>query len=145
MIKEKIQSDQIQAMKAKDRNRLETLRYILAQIKNKEIDKQSPVTDEEAVGILRRQIKEIDESIAAFVKGNRADLVGENEAKRTIIASYLPAEISDEELKKEITRIIDANKELHQKTPKAIIGLCVKELKPKADPSRILKLLQELV
>lgn len=145
MIKEKIQSDQIQAMKAKDKNRLETLRYILAQIKNKEIDKQTPVTDEETVGILRRQIKEIDESIAAFVKGNRPDLVGENEAKRTIIASYLPAEISDEELKKEIIRIVDANKELHQKTPKAIIGLCVKELKPKADPSRILKLLQELV
>jgi uncharacterized protein len=140
MIKAKIQADLFAAMKSGDKPKVETLRFILAQIKNKEIEKREDITDEETVNVLRKQIKELKESLEAFEKGNRADLAAENNAKIEITTSYLPAEISDEELLKEIERIKAANAELYQKSPKALIGICIKELRSKADPSRITKL-----
>ncbi len=144
MITTKIQADLIKAMKLKDSVRLETLRYILAQIKNKEIDKHTQLTDEEVVGVLRKQVKEIDESVTAFTKGNRADLIEAETKKRNIIAEYLPAEVSDEELKVMVKNVIESNKDSYEKNPKSIIGICMKELKQKADPARIMRALQEL-
>lgn len=142
MLKEKLQKDQLSALKSGDKSKLETLRYILAQIKNKEIDKKADLTDEEVVDILRKQSKELQESIDAFKKGNRPDLIEQSEKQKQIVASYLPVELSDETLAQEIKKIIDANKELYNKNPKAIIGICMKELKTKADSSRIMKVLQ---
>ncbi|NMB83972.1 GatB/YqeY domain-containing protein [Candidatus Roizmanbacteria bacterium] len=142
MIKQKLQQDQLSALKSADKPKLETLRYILAQIKNKEIDKKSDLTDEETVNVLRKTVKELKESIDAFGKGGRADLVQSSQTQLDIISAYLPQEISDEELKKEIGVIIEKNKDLYDKNPKAIMGICVKELKSKADPSRIIKCIQ---
>lgn len=142
MLKEKLQKDQLSALKSGDKSKLETLRYILAQIKNKEIDKKADLTDEEVVDILRKQSKELQESIDAFKKGNRPDIIEQSEKQKQIVASYLPVELSDETLAQEIKKIIDANKELYNKNPKAIIGICMKELKTKADSSRIMKVLQ---
>ena len=144
MIKATIQKDQIEAMKAKDTLRSETLRYILAQIKNKEIDKKTDLTEEETVMILRRQVKELEESIAAFAKGNRTDLKAEAESRRSIVTAYLPAELSDADLAQAVSAIVEKNQELYQSNPKAIIGICMKELRSQADASRIMKAIQEL-
>lgn len=142
MIQEKIQSDLITALKSGEREKVETLRYILSQIKNKEIDKKSPLSDEEVATLLRKQMKDLQESIDAFDKGGRTDLSTQSKAQQEFIKVYLPAEISDEELKKEIERVKSEHKDLMEKDPKAIMGICIKELKSKADPSRIVKLLQ---
>lgn len=144
MIKATIQKDQIEAMKAKDTLRSETLRYILAQIRNKEIDKKTDLVEEEIVMILRRQVKELEESIAAFARGNRMDLKVEAESRRLIVTAYLPAELSDADLAQAVSAIVEKNQELYQSNPKAIIGICMKELRSQADPSRIMKTIQEL-
>lgn len=141
MLKEKLQVDQLAALKSGNKKTLETLRYILSQIKNKEIDKKTELTDEEVVDILRKQVKALNESIEAFRKGAREDLAEASEDQKKIISSYLPAEISDEELRVEIKKIIDANRDLYDKNAKAVIGICVKELKSKVDPSRVTKIL----
>ncbi len=142
MIKQTIQSDQIAALKGGDKKKLETLRYILAKIKNKEIEKRIELGDEEVLDILRKQVKELKESIDSFEKGNRADLAAEYKSQLELVSVYLPKELSDEELKKEVDRIIAANQELYQKNAKAIIGICMKELKNKAESSRIIKLIE---
>ena len=148
MLRKKIQDDQITSLKAGNKDRLTILRFILAQIQNKEIEKNPPaggeLTDEETVLVLKKIAKELKESIDAFEKGGRTDLVIANKKQLEVISSYLPAEISDEELKKEIDKIIAENKSLYDKSPKAIIGLCMKALKSKADPSRIIKALPSL-
>lgn len=144
MIKQNIQNDQIAALKSGDKKKLETLRYILAKIKYVEIEKKSDLNDEETINILRKQIKELDDSISSFEKGGRADLVTEYKAQRDLIMAYMPPELSDEDLKKEVQKLMEANKELIAKNPKAIYGIAIKELKPKADPSRITRMLQEL-
>ncbi|OGK25292.1 hypothetical protein A3A46_03760 [Candidatus Roizmanbacteria bacterium RIFCSPLOWO2_01_FULL_37_13] len=152
MIKEKIISDQMAALKSHDQQRLSILRYILAQIKNKEIDKKpsntaasrekSDLTEEETISVLRKIAKELHESIEAAKLGKRDDLVLENQKQLEVVTAYLPKELSDEELKKEIEKIIEKNKELYDKNPKAVIGVCVKALKSKVDPARIVKILQ---
>ncbi len=144
MIKQKLQIDQIQALRTGDKKRLAVLRYILAQLQNKEIEKKGQLTDEEVVMLLRKIIKELNDSLSFFERGKRTDLVEENKTQLTIVSAYLPQEISDEELKKKIKIIIKDNRELYQKNKKAIIGLCIKQLKTQADPSRIIKVVQSL-
>lgn len=145
MLRQKLQEEQIIALKSKDSQKLSVLRFILAQIKNKEIEKRGELTDEEIILVIKKIAKELKESIEAFKKGGREDLVKENEKQLEIISLYLPKELSDEELKKEIEKIISQNQDLFNKNPKAIIGLCMKTLRSKADSSRIMKILGDYV
>ena len=145
MLRQKLQDDQIAALKAGDKTKLGVLRFILAQIKNKEIDKKSELNDEETMTVLRKVIKELKESVEAFEKGGRKELAEDSKKQLDFASFYLPAEISDEELKKEIEVVIKENQAVFDNNQKAIIGICMKELKSKADPGRIMKILQEFL
>jgi uncharacterized protein YqeY len=146
MLRQKLQADQIAALKAGEKTKLEILRFILAQIQNKEIEKNPPaggeLNDDETISVLKKIAKELKESIEAFEKGGRKDLVEGNKKQLEVVSAYLPAEISDEELKKEIEKIIKENQSVFDANKKAIIGICMKSLKSKADPGRIMKTLQ---
>ena len=144
MLKQKLQADQIVALKTGEKKRLEVLRYILAQIINKEIDKREDLTDEEAIAVLRKLQKELAESIDAFAKGGRKDLVQEHQYQADVVKTYLPAEISDQELTLEIVKIIKNNQTLYNENPKKIIGVCMGQLKEKAAPQRILQTLKAI-
>lgn len=145
MLKQKLQQDQIQALKSGDKDRLNILRYIISKIKNKEIEKNAELDDNEVIDVLRKQAKELNESIEAAQKANRPNMVEENKKQLNIVSSYLPQELSDEDLKKEIEKLLTDNQELYQKNPKAIIGIAIKNLKDKAEPTRIVKILQSII
>lgn len=144
MIKQSILSDQIAAMKAHDTDKLQTLRYILAQIKNKEIEKREDLTNEEVIEVLRRENKKLQEAAESFKAGGREDLAAENAAQAEIIAVYLPKELSDDELKAKIQEIISQNEEMFKKNPNAMIGMCISRLKSEADSSRIAQIVRSL-
>lgn len=139
MIYQQLQADQLSALKSKDTLKLQTVRGIIATIKNKEIDKGSPLTDEEVVAVLQKTKKECMESIDSFTKGGRKDLLEEAKAQLAIVATYLPPEMTDAELVAEIAKIESANKAVISQNPKALIGLCMKALRGKADGSRIMQ------
>ena len=145
MLRQKLQDDQIAALKAGDKTRLNVLRFILAQIKNKEIDKKSELNDDETLVVLKKITKELKESIDAFEKGGRTELVEDNKKQLSVVFTYLPAEISDDELKAEIEKVIKENQSVFDNNQKAIIGICMKQLKSKADPGRIMKTLQQFL
>ncbi|MFA6081230.1 MAG: GatB/YqeY domain-containing protein [Patescibacteria group bacterium] len=149
MLRQKLQDDQLAALKAGEKTKLGVLRFILAQIKNKEIDKNPPaggeLTDEETLGVLRKVIKELKESVEAFEKGGRIELAEDNKKQLDIASVYLPKEIDDEELKREIEKVIKDNQAVFDNNQKAIIGICMKQLKSKADPARIMKTLQGII
>ncbi|MEK7110065.1 MAG: GatB/YqeY domain-containing protein [Patescibacteria group bacterium] len=146
MLRQKLQDDQVAALKSGEKLKLNVLRFILAQIKNKEIDKNPPaggeLTDEETMVVLRKVIKELKESVEAFEKGGRKDLLDDSKKQLEFTSVYLPAEISDEELGIEIKKVIKENQAVFDNNQKAIIGICMKHLKSKADPGRIMKMLQ---
>ncbi len=137
MIKQTLQADQITAMKARDSARSDTLRYILAQIKNKEIDSRTELSDEETIHILRKEGKKLQESIASFRSGGREDLATESQAQLAILSSYLPAQLSGDALTTQVKAILDANAELAQSNPSALIGICISKLKSVADSAEI--------
>lgn len=141
MLRQKLQDDQTAALKAGDKTKLGVLRFILAQIKNKEIDKKSELDDDETLMVIKKVAKELKESIEAFEKGGRKELVLDNKKQLEITSIYLPAEISDDELRNEIGKIIKENQAVFDNNQKAIIGICMKQLRSKADPGRIMKIL----
>lgn len=145
MLYQQLQAEQITAMKAKDVLKLQTVREIISKIKNKEIDKGGPLVDEEVLEVVKKIKKEILESIESFEKGGRADLVEETKKQLAIVTSYLPAEISDEELKAQVASLLEKNKDAIAKNPKASIGICMKELRSKADSTRILAALKQIM
>lgn len=143
MLLEKIQQDQLDALKSKDDVRLTTLRLLSAELKNKQIELSKELTDEDATSVIRKQVKQLNDAKEMFAKGGRTDLVAENEAQISVLAGYLPAELSDEDLKNEVERVIQDNASLKESNPNALFGVVVKELREKADPSRITKMLKE--
>lgn len=145
MLRRKLQDNQIAALKSGDKDRLSVLRFIIAQVQNKEIEKKGELTDEEAVVVLKKVARELKESIEAFEKGGRPELVAENKKQLEIVSSYLPAEMPDEELGQEIEKILAENKALVEQNPKAVIGVVMGRLKTKADPSRIMTILKSKI
>lgn len=143
MLATKIQQDQLDALKSKNEVRLNTLRLLSAELKNKHIDIGRELTDEDVVGVIRKQVKQLIDAKELFAKGGRTDLVAENEEQIAVLSGYLHTELSDEELRIEMKRVIEENKELAEKNPNALFGIAVKELREKADPSRITRILKE--
>ncbi|MBI1862691.1 GatB/YqeY domain-containing protein [Candidatus Microgenomates bacterium] len=80
----------------------------------------------------------------AAKKAGRNELEAQSQKQLELVNTYLPAEMGDDELKGEVKRIIAANKDVYEKNPKAIIGILMKELKSKAESSRILQILNTL-
>lgn len=144
MLRDQLQKDQLAALKSGEKEKLSALRYIVSQMKYKEIEKQGELTEEELVSLIRKQIKELNESIESAKKASRQDLIDENQRQIEIYKAYLPAEISDEELESEVKKLAEANADAISKNAKAIIGIAMGSLKTKADPSRIQATLRKL-
>ncbi|MCX6784615.1 MAG: GatB/YqeY domain-containing protein [Candidatus Komeilibacteria bacterium] len=106
MLLEKIQADIVLAMKSKAEARLETLRGVLAQLKNKMIEKRADLTEEEVVQLLRKEVKKRQEAIGLYQQGLRPDLAAKEQAEIATIEEYLPKALSLEELTAKVRAII---------------------------------------
>ena len=144
MLRETLQSDQTAALKSGQKLRLDVLRFILAQIKNKEIEKKANLSDEETILVLQKFAKELREAMVAFEKGNRPDLVAQNNAQLEIISAYLPKELGEAELEAKVQALFEDNKAAIEANPKSIIGICMKSLRAEADSARIMAAIQKI-
>ncbi len=97
---EQIRNDLKTAMKAREAQRVGTLRMLLADVKRKEIDGGITVDDTELIKILKGAVKSRADSVEAYEKGNRPDLAEKEKMEMAILQVYLPAELSTEELEK---------------------------------------------
>jgi uncharacterized protein len=106
-IGEKIQTDIVVAMKAKEEHRLTTLRMVKSALKNKEIDKRAALTGEEEQQILTTLIKQRKESVESFTKGNRPELAAKEQAEIGMIEGYLPRCADEAEIRKIVQGAIE--------------------------------------
>jgi uncharacterized protein len=97
-IGERIGADIISAMKAKEQDRLTTLRMVKAAFKSKEIDKREPLTDAEEQSIITTLLKQRRESIDQFTKGGRPELAAKEQAEIDLIDAYMPKAASAEDI-----------------------------------------------
>jgi len=105
---EQIQKDMVQAMKAKDAARVSVLRMISAALKNKQIEKKGALSEEDVIQVLKTQQKQRSEAIEQFDKGGRSDLAEKERQEKRVIESYLPEPVSEDEVVKAITDVIQA-------------------------------------
>jgi uncharacterized protein YqeY len=97
-ISEQIGKHIIEAMKARETLRLETLRMAKSAFKNKEIDKRSPLTEAEEVAVLQTMVKQRKEAAEQFAKGNRPELAAKEHEEIKLLEFYLPQAASDDEI-----------------------------------------------
>ena len=90
--------DMTAAMKAQDAARTSTLRMAKAALKNKEIDKRAPLDEAEALRIVQALVKQREDSVEQYVKGNRPELADKERAEIAVLKAYLPAEVADDEI-----------------------------------------------
>jgi uncharacterized protein YqeY len=95
---EQIQKEIISAMKAREEQRLSTLRMVKTALKNREIDKMAPLDDKEAQQVLSTLIKQRKESVEQFTKGGRQEMADKEAAEIKIIEAYMPKAAGDEEI-----------------------------------------------
>jgi uncharacterized protein YqeY len=107
MLTEKIESDFKEAMRAKDAARLSTLRMLKSAIQYYKIEKkQEKLTDGDVTAVIKKQIKQRQDSIDGFEKGGRADLVDKEKAELAVLKSYLPEELSQAQTEEIVKAVI---------------------------------------
>jgi uncharacterized protein YqeY len=97
-LKERVQEDMKSAMRAAEKDRLATVRLILAAIKQREVDERIVLDDTQVLSVLEKMVKQRRESITQFEAGGRSDLVAKERAELEVISGYLPAQLGDSEL-----------------------------------------------
>ena len=107
-LKERISEDMKTAMRSGEKDRLAVIRLLQAAIKQREVDERITLDDTQITSVLEKMIKQRKESIVAFEKGARADLVAKETAEIAILQPYLPAQLSDAELDALIAEAIAA-------------------------------------
>jgi len=101
-LKAQITEDMKAAMRAKESGKLNTIRLLLAEIKRKEVDEQIEVNDAQTVAIVEKMLKQRKDSITQFEAGGRADLADIEKAELVVLAAYMPAGLSDDEIAAEV-------------------------------------------
>ncbi|MEL4896456.1 GatB/YqeY domain-containing protein [Crocosphaera sp. Alani8] len=144
-LKERISNDIKLAMKAKDKIRLETIRSIKKVILEKETEVrpkgQDQLTPEQELDLLAQQAKQRRDSIEQYRQGGRDDLADKEAQELAIIETYLPAQLSAEEVEAIIDKIIESVGASSPKDMGKVMGPAMKELKGKADGKQV----QEIV
>ena len=142
MLEEQIGKDYVQAMKDRDSLKSGTLSFLRAQMKNVIIEKKAEnLKDEEVIVIIKKQVKQRQDSIMQYEKGGRQDLAGKEAAELAILKTYLPEEMPEQELE---AIVIEAIKEAQADSMKDM-GKVMKIVTGKVQGRADNKLVSELV
>ena len=104
-IAEQIEKDDIQAYKAKDQVRLGTLRLLKTAAKNKQVELMRPLTDDDVMNVIIRELKQRQDSIEQFTAAGRTDLADKEAAEAEVLKGYMPAQLTEEELAEVVEKV----------------------------------------
>ena len=146
MLYEKLTNDMKEAMKAHDKDSLNTIRLLKSAIDlylvNNKMDRNT-CSDEVVIDVVSKQVKTHKESIEEFKKGNRQDLVDGLLKEIELLSKYLPEQLSEEEVRKEIDKAFDKIKPTSMKDMGALMKELTPVLKGKADMSQVNAIIRE--
>ncbi len=144
-LKEQINNDMKDAMRAKNTAVRDTLRNILAAIKQIEVDERKNLEDSEIEQIIMKYVKQREDAKEQFAKGGRDDLVAKEEAEISLLKQYLPEPLSDDELEQIIKEIINQTDASSIKDMGKVMGAAKAKVGSRADGGRINKIAKELL
>ncbi|MCL4390104.1 MAG: GatB/YqeY domain-containing protein [Patescibacteria group bacterium] len=144
MLLDQIQQELAQAQKNRDQTRVDTLRFLLGAIFNFQIEKGKDyvATDADVLSVVAKQVKTHKESIEMFTQAKRTDLVERESAQLAILQSYLPAQMSEEDIRSKIKDLKTQNQTADFPT---LMKLAMGELRGKADGAIIAQITKEVL
>ena len=140
-LKDTITSQMKEAMKARDSETLLTLRLILSELKNFEID-NGPQDDAGLQKIITKMVKQWKDAINDYKKGDRQDLIDEAQTKLDVLGKFLPQQMSEEEVRKIVQEVVDSMPEAQ---PGPATGMVMKKVAGKLDGAMVSRLVRELL
>ncbi|RMG96038.1 MAG: GatB/YqeY domain-containing protein [Chloroflexi bacterium] len=144
-LKETLKRDMAAAMRAGDTQKRDTLRMLLAAVKQAEVDSRTELDDNGILNVLTKQAKQRRESIADYEKGGRTDLVQKETAELEIIENYLPKQMSREEIRQLASKAIAEVGATSAKDMGKVMGKLMPQLKGKADGRLVNEVVRELL
>ncbi len=142
-IKSRLTADMKAAMKAGEKSRLATIRMLLAAIKQLEVDERREPSDDEVLGILTKQAKQRRESMAQYESAGRDDLKAVEEAELEIIETYLPKQLSPEEIEAAVAEIIRSEQATEMSQMGAVMKVARERLAGRADMAAVSKAVRD--
>ena len=136
-LKTKITDDMKAAMKAREAERLSAIRLMLAAIKQIEVDERKDLSDPEVISVIGRMIKQRRDSIAQFQAAGRKDLVDKETFELGLLSSYLPKQLSDDEIASEITAVLAQTGAQGPSSMGKVMGLLKGKLAGRADMAKV--------
>jgi len=136
-LKDQITEDMKNAMRAKEVERLGTIRLLLAAIKQREVDERIVVDDAGVIATVEKMIKQRKDSISQFEKANRDDLVAIEAAEMVILQTYLPAQLSDAEVEAAVAAALASTGAAGPQDMGKVIGVLKGQLAGKADMGKV--------
>ena len=143
MLKEKLENDLIEAMKAKDDEKLSVLRMLKSALKNKEIEKKQELEDADVLTLIQSQIKSRRDSVAMYQKGGRDDLAQKEQTEIDLLTLYLPEQMSEDDIRAAVKNAIAQTNASQISDMGKVMGKVMAELKGKADGSMISTIVKE--
>ena len=142
-LKEQLTNDLKESMKNKEQVKKSVVTLIRAAIKQKEVDERVELNDEAVLDIISKQMKQRNDALEEFKKAGRDDLISQTEEEIQVLLSYLPKQLTDDELRVLIKEAIDKTGASSSKDMVKIMGILMPKTKGKADGKRINTLVSE--
>jgi uncharacterized protein len=142
-LKDQLTEDMKSAMRAKETERLGTIRFLLAAIKQKEIDERIALDDAQVLAVIDKQVKQRNDSIQQFKQAGRDDLVAKEEAELAILSTYLPQQLTAQEVLAEVAQAVRDSGAAGPGDMGKVMGLLKSRLAGKTDMSKVSGLVKQ--
>ncbi len=136
-LKTNISDDMKAAMRAKESERLATIRLLQAAIKQKEVDERIELTDEQVLAVIDKMVKQRKDSITQFEAGGRQDLADIEKAELVVLSAYMPAALSDAEGQAEVAAAVAAVGAAGPQDMGKVMGVLKPKLAGRADMTAV--------
>jgi uncharacterized protein YqeY len=136
-LKQRITEDMKTAMRAKDKQRLATIRLILAAIKQREVDERIELDDTAVLAVLDKMVKQRRDSIAQFEKAERSDLVAQEQSELQVIAAYMPQPLGEGEIAALIDEAVASSGAASLKDMGKVMGALKPRVQGRADMGKV--------
>ena len=141
----KLNDDMKTAMKAKEKETLQVIRMLKASLQNEQIKVGRDLTDDEDLSVLAREMKQRRDSLSEFEKAGREDLAEKAKGEITIVEKYLPAQLTEDEIRQIVAAAIEKTGAASPKEFGKVMGVVMPQVKGKADGNQVNAIVKELL
>jgi len=142
---DRLNQDMKLAMKNKDKLKLSVIRMVKSAIKNAEINQGTPLTDEQVLAVVTRELKQRRDSLQEFEKAGREDLAAPTRDEINILLEYMPEQMGEDEIRRLVSEAIQQVSAQSKKDIGKVMGVLMPKVKGRADGALVNKIVQEML